>query len=71
MFLILSGILFVIFFGNVLMGSLGGATYLGDIGEFLVLLATAICFTVAILKSEANNKAQSAEPGSAEANSSD
>ena len=71
MFLILSGILFGIFFVNVLMGSLGGAAYLGDIGEFLVLLATAICFTVAILKYEAKAKAQSAEPSSAETNSID
>jgi hypothetical protein len=66
MSLILSGIFFAIFFGNVLMGSLGGTTYLGDIGEFLVLLVTAICFTVAILKSEAKSMEQSAEAGSAE-----
>jgi hypothetical protein len=71
MFLILSGILFAIFFGNVLMGSLGGTSYLGDIGEFLVLLLTAICFTVAILKSEAKAKTQSAEPSSADPNSID
>lgn len=49
-------VLFAVFSVNVGIGSAGGATFLGDIGEMLLLLATAILFVVAILKSEAATK---------------
>ena len=45
-------ILLVIFFTNVLMGTLGGQTFLGDIGEMLLLLVASIMFTITILKHE-------------------
>jgi hypothetical protein len=45
-------ILLVIFFTNVLMGTLGGQPFLGDIGEMLLLLVASIIFTITILKHE-------------------
>lgn len=49
-------VMFCIFAVNVGLGSIGAATFLNDIGELLVLLATAVLFVVAILKSEAAAK---------------
>lgn len=49
-------ILFFIFAVNVGLGSIQGTTFLGDVGEMLVLLATAILFVVAILEREAAAK---------------
>ena len=45
-------ILLVIFFTNVLMGTLGGQPFLGDVGEMLLLLVASIMFTINILKHE-------------------
>ena len=45
-------ILLVIFFTNVLIGTLGGEPFLGDVGELLVLLVASIIFTITILKHE-------------------
>lgn len=45
-------ILLVIFFTNVLIGTLGGQPFLGDVGELLVLLVASIIFTITILKHE-------------------
>lgn len=53
MSLIISVILFVIFAGNVAIGSMGGGIILGDVGEMLVLFAASIFFVAAILKKEA------------------
>jgi len=44
--------LLVIFFTNVLMGTLGGQPFLGDVGEMLLLLVASIIFTITILKHE-------------------
>lgn len=56
MALIGTAILFAIFALNVGLGSMGGAVFLGDVGEMLLLFATAIMFVIAILKSEAASK---------------
>ena len=45
-------ILLVIFFTNVLKGTLGEQPFLGDIGEMLLLLLASIMFTITILKHE-------------------
>jgi hypothetical protein len=45
-------ILLVIFFTNVLIGTLGGEPFLGDVGELLLLLVASIIFTITILKHE-------------------
>lgn len=45
-------ILLVIFFTNVLIGTLGGQPFLGDVGELLLLLVASIIFTITILKHE-------------------
>ena len=44
--------LLVIFFTNVVMGTLGGQPFLGDVGEMLLLLVASIIFTITILKHE-------------------
>jgi VIT1/CCC1 family predicted Fe2+/Mn2+ transporter len=44
--------LLVIFFTNVLIGTLGGQPFLGDVGEMLLLLVASIIFTITILKHE-------------------
>ena len=49
-------IMFSIFAVNVGLGSMGATTFLSDVGELLVLLATAVLFVVAILRSEAAAK---------------
>lgn len=46
-------VLFGIFTANVVFGATGGSQFMGDVAEMLVLLATAVMFVVAILKSEA------------------
>ena len=48
MWLAISIVLFGIFFGNVVVGSALRVSFLGDVGEMLVLFAAAICFVVAI-----------------------
>ncbi|MFP7571777.1 hypothetical protein [Marivita sp. S2033] len=54
MFLIASILTFAIYFANVLSGAFTGTTFIGDVGEMLVLLAATVLFVVAILKREAD-----------------
>lgn len=49
-------IMFSIFAVNVVLGSMGATPFLGNVGELLVLLATAVLFVIAILRSEAAAK---------------
>ena len=49
-------IVFVIYFANVALGAFGGQTFLGDVGEMLVLFAASILFVVGILQEEAARK---------------
>ena len=54
MWLAISMVLFGIFFVNVVVGSALRVSFLGDVGEMLVLFAAAICFVVAILQKESD-----------------
>jgi len=56
MFLAVSAIVFAIYFINVAMGAFAGTTFLGDVGEMLVLFAASIFFVVAILQKEADRE---------------
>ncbi len=56
MFLAASIAAFAIYFANVALGAFAGTTFLGDVGEMLVLFAASILFVVAILKKEADRK---------------
>lgn len=56
MFLIAALALFAFFSVNVAIGSAGGDPFLGDVGEMLVLFASALAFVAAILKREAEQK---------------
>lgn len=56
MALVLAALLFAVFAANVVMGSLGGSAFLGDVGEMLTLLAASVAFVAAILRREANEK---------------
>ncbi len=48
-FLMLSGILFAIFFINVVRGSMSRSVFLTDVGEMLVLLSSSIAFIIGVL----------------------
>lgn len=50
--LILAGVLFLIFGVNVVLGSMGGPQFLGDLGELLVVIASVIFFVTAIIQQE-------------------
>ena len=58
MFLAASIAAFAIYFANVALGAFAGTTFLGDVGEMLVLFAASILFVVAILQKEADRKNQ-------------
>lgn len=57
MFLFGSAIVFAVFFTNVALGAFADSAFLGDIGEMLVLFVASLLFVVAILKKEADRKA--------------
>ncbi|MXQ09702.1 hypothetical protein GQ651_17795 [Alphaproteobacteria bacterium GH1-50] len=59
MFLLAAGLLFAIYFANVILGASGNASFMGDVSEMLVLFASSICFTVAILRAEKKKKNKS------------
>ena len=52
MYLAVTMVLFTAFFGNVLLGSLGGKAILGDVAEMLLLVAVSISFVATILRAE-------------------
>lgn len=54
--LIGSGILFMIFGSNVVLGSMGGPQFLGDLGELWMMILSVVFFVVAIIQEE--NKAR-------------
>jgi hypothetical protein len=54
MYLIISAVIFAVYFANVLLGAFTSTAFLGDVGEMLVLFAATIFFVVAILKREAD-----------------
>jgi hypothetical protein len=60
MYLIASFLVFCVFALNVALGaSSGGSSYLGDVGEMLVLFVAAALFVVGILQKEAARKSKS------------
>lgn len=52
MFLKSSLFVFIIFFLNVALGAFADASFLGDVGEMMVLFSASVMFVVAILKQE-------------------
>jgi len=56
MWLTISSLMFGVFASNVVLGSLAKSSFLGDIGEMLVLLTATALFVVAILQKEAEAK---------------
>lgn len=59
MFLIVSAIVFVLYFANVTLGAFTGSAVLGDVGEMIVLFIATILFVVAIVQKEAERDAKS------------
>jgi hypothetical protein len=53
MFLYLSAGFFAIYTLNVVVGSVSGTTFLGGVGEMLLLLAASVAFVGGILRREA------------------
>ena len=58
MFLIIAAVVFGIYIVNVVLGATGGAAFVGDVGEMLLLFAAAIAFVIAVLRREAAEKAE-------------
>lgn len=56
MALTLAVVFFAAFVANVIVGSIGNAPIVGDVGEMLLLLAASASFVVGILKREALEK---------------
>ena len=44
--------LFLIFGSNVVVGSMGGSQFMGDLGELLVVIASVVFFVIAIIQKE-------------------
>jgi len=59
LFLVVSAIVFALYFANVALGALTGSAVLGDVGEMLVLFTATILFVVAILDKEAQRDSKS------------
>ena len=49
-------LLFLLFFANVAMGAARMGAVLGDVGEMLMLFASALAFTIGVLQREAIEK---------------
>jgi hypothetical protein len=52
MYLKISLFLFLVFFLNVALGSFGSASFLGDVGEMVLLFAVSLAFVAGVLKRE-------------------
>jgi hypothetical protein len=64
--LICSGVLFLIFGSNVVLGSMGGPQFLGDLGELWMMILSVVFFVIAIIHEE--NKAKKENQENAAAN---
>ena len=53
MALLLCGLAFAVFCGNVVAGALFSSPFMGDVAEMLTLLTSSVLFVVAILSREA------------------
>ncbi|MEM8740874.1 MAG: hypothetical protein AAGE13_05185 [Pseudomonadota bacterium] len=71
MALIAAATLFVVFLANILIGATGGAAFLNDVGEMLVLLGATLCFVVLILQREAVAKPTAQQTAKAAATQND
>jgi uncharacterized membrane protein YhaH (DUF805 family) len=56
LFLGLSGVFFLVFFINVVLGALAMPKFLADSGEVLVLLGAVVAFVVCVLKAETQSE---------------
>jgi len=65
-FIIASSGLFILFFANVVAGSMGSQVFLTDVGEMLILLAACIVFVIGILYLEKQVAMLSAKSGNGE-----
>ncbi len=52
LFMIITCVIFLVFFLNVVAGAAGLGVFLSDVGEMLTLLAACVCFVVAMLAYE-------------------
>ena len=64
--LIGSGVLFVIFGSNVVLGSMGGAQFLGDLGELWMVILSVVFFVIAIIQEEYKAKKENKEDAAVE-----
>jgi len=60
--IIVTCVIFLVFFSNVVAGAAGMGTFLSDVGEMLTLFAACICFVVAMLAHERAQTDKNAAP---------
>ena len=56
MFLVLAIAFFSLFVGHVVIGSISGASLVGDVGELIILICASVTFVIAILDAEKKEK---------------
>jgi hypothetical protein len=58
---IVTCIIFFVFFSNVVAGAAGIGVFLSDVGEMLTLFAACVCFVIAMLAHERSAASRSAD----------
>ena len=64
--LIVAAALFVIFGLNVVLGSIGGQQFLGDLGELWMVILSTVFFVISILQEESKTQKENNENKAAE-----
>lgn len=54
--LLIAAVLVIAFVANVVVGSISGDPFIGNVGEMILLLAASVAFVFAILKREADDR---------------
>ena len=66
--IIVTCIIFLVFFSNVVAGAAGLGVFLSDVGEMLMLFAACVCFVIAFLAYERAATDTQSEPENEETN---
>ena len=56
LFVLVTCIIFLVFFANVVAGAMGAGAFLSDVGGMLTLFAACTCFVIAMLAHERASK---------------
>ena len=62
LFVIVTCIIFAVYFSNVVAGASGAGVFLSDVGEMLTLFVACGCFVIAMLAHERAARGKAADP---------